>query len=250
MEKVAVLIPVTSNLHNWKSFVETDLFNHCLKSFFTTYNDNYEYKIYLGIDSDDKFYNDINIINNIEKFINVMRNTKVEFIFLDKNIYKSKPCWIWNHLYEKAYNENYDYFIQCGSDIQFCDNDWVSNAIQELKMLSDIGVIGLNDVGRKHIDPNDDLITQTIVSRKHYDIFKFYFPPELISWCSDNWIGDIYEKENRKIILLDKKIYNLGGKPRYIIPKDYKIQYNISMLKYKDYISKFINENEIIYFTR
>ena len=126
--KIAVIIPVTSNKCHYNNFQDTDLFNILFKSFFTTYSLDHVYKIYLGIDSDDKFYQNNNIQNDIKKFINVMKNTTIELLSIDSK-YKGNVCHIWNELFKKSYEDNNDYFVQIGSDIHFQDKDWVNACI-------------------------------------------------------------------------------------------------------------------------
>ena len=152
--KIAVIIPVTSNRCNFISFKDTDLFNILFKSFFNTYNLNHEYKFYLGIDSDDKFYQDNTVQNDIKRFINIMKNTSIEILTIDSSN-KGNVCFIWNELFKKAYEDNYDYFVQIGSDIYFQDKDWVNSCIDLLKQNNDIGVVGMADMGRKKYNPND-----------------------------------------------------------------------------------------------
>lgn len=238
--KIGVLVPITSNRRNWKSLVQTDLYEYFFKSFFTTYSDNHEYTIYLGIDNDDELYTDQAIQDNIFKFVGIMNNADVQFTYFDKKLYKGKPCWIWNELFDKAYNDGCDYFIQCGSDITFVDKGWVDHGIKRLKDKDNIGVVGLVDAGRKKFNPNDTLLTQTMVSRKHKEIFGFYFPEILPSWSSDNWIGDIYDLEGRKIII-GHRLFNCGGEPRYDVPSDHKKNYFIAMKKYINHIKNFIS---------
>lgn len=241
--KIAILIPCTSNRREYKSLVQTDLYEYFFKSFFTTYSDEHEYKIYLGVDNDDDFYTNATIHDHIFKFVGIMKNCDIEISFFDPNMYKGKPCWIWNELYKKAITEECDYFVQCGSDISFIDKGWINTAIKRLKDKDDIGVVGLVDAGRKKFNPNDTLLTQTMVSKKHYDIFGFYFPPMLPSWSSDNWIGDIYDLEGRKIII-GHRLYNCGGEPRYDVPSDHRKNYFIAMKKYINNIKDFISLQE------
>ena len=235
MENIAVLVPVTSNMRLYQSFKDTDLYNYLFKTFFTTYDFNFNYTFYLGIDDDDKFYNDENIINEIKKYISVMKNTNVKLFFI-KN-YKGNPAGIWTYLYKEALKDN-DYFIQVGSDINFVDKGWVKESVDILKSKNGLGVVGLQDKGRLSFNPNDKLLTQSIVSKVHYDIFNFYFPPEIKSWCCDDFITDIYEKHNL-VYRINKGFYNLGGRPRYIIPENYNQQYEIAMEKYKNNILDF-----------
>lgn len=236
--KIAVIVPVTSNKCKFNNFKDTDLFNILFKSFFTTYDLNHEYKFYLGIDSDDKFYQDNKIQNNIKKFINVMKNTEIEFLTID-SIHKGNVCHIWNELFKKAYEDNYDYFVQIGSDIYFQDKCWVNACIDLLKQNNDIGVVGMTDMGRKKYDPNDTLLTQSFVSRKHMDIFGFYYPHEFKNWFIDDWISEIYDKFNKKFII-PHRIYNCGGPPRYDIYGDRSLCDNL-LIKYKNNISEYIN---------
>lgn len=240
--KIAVLIPITSNKRKWKDLSQTDFLNYFIKSFFSTYDTEYNYTIYLGIDKDDKLYSKKHILNLIQNTIKIMKNADVQFHFFDKR-YKGKPCWIWNKLYDYAYNDNCDYFIQCGSDINFVDKGWVKLCITRLKDKDDIGVCGLVDSGRKKYNPNDTLLTQTMVSRKHKDIFGFYFPESLPNWSSDNWIGDIYDLEGRKIII-GHRLYNLGGEPRYNVQKEHKENYLSAIKKFKNNINLFISKQE------
>jgi hypothetical protein len=244
MKNIAVLIPITSNKRNWENLKETDLYSHFFKSFFSTYSPEYYYTIYLGIDNDDDLYKQVSVQKDIDKFINIMKNSSVKMLFFDKKKYKGKPCWIWNELFKDAVKDNNDFFIQCGSDISFIDKNWVECCINNLNEKKGFGVVGLIDQGRKEFNSNDSLLTQTMVSKKHFDIFGFYFPWNLPSWASDNWIGDIYHKDDLKFII-PHRLYNLGGSPRYKVPTDYIENYKKSMKKYKCHIKNFISQNEL-----
>lgn len=233
---IAVLVPATSNMRLYQSFKDTDLYNYLFKSFFSTYDQNYNYTIYLGLDSDDEFYNDVEIKAEIIRYISVMKNTEIKFYYLDKS-FKGNPAGIWTYLFKEALEDN-DYFIQVGSDINFTDKGWVSKAVNTLQEHNNLGVVGLKDLGRLSFNPNDKLLTQSIVSKLHYDIFTFYFPPEIKNWCCDDWITDIYDKHNL-VYRIDKGFYNLGGNPRYQIPENYKEQYNIAIQKYSNNILDF-----------
>jgi hypothetical protein len=240
MNNIAILIPATSNKRYYNKLEDTDLYKYFFRSFFNTYNLNYKYTIYLGIDENDIFYQNDFIKSKILQLISVMRNTEIKIVNIEKKL-KGFVCKIWNKLYELAIKENNDYFCQCGSDIEFHDKDWVDASIYQLKNNKNIGVVGLTDQGRKNFNENDDLITQSFVSKKHYEIFNFYFPPEIDNWCIDNWIGDIYEKHNLKYII-PHRILNMGGPPRYNVPQNYKEQYNLAMIKYKKNIENYFTE--------
>jgi len=236
---ISILVPATSHKRNYNSFKDTDLYIYLFKSFFSTYDKEHNYTIYLGIDQDDKFYHNVDVQNDIKKFISVMINTKIKIIDFNFN-YKGNPCAIWTSLYYLAYHTTSNYFVQVGSDIMFLDKHWINCAIQKLKDNDDLGVVGLADQGRKEYNPKDSLFTQTIVSRKHLEIFGFYFPPEIKNWGCDNWIGDIYDKNNLKHYIY-QRIYNCGGEPRYDVPLDFKDQYYNAMEKHKNKIKLYFD---------
>ena len=241
--KIAVLIPITSNMRNWTTFKDTDLLNIFIKSFFTTYTSNFKYKIFLGYDDNDKLYCQESVQNDIKRTINIMKNSEVELFPFNHYKYKGKPCWIWNDLFKEAIKEDFDYYVQCGSDIKFLDKGWVQECIETLQKSNDIGVVGLKDMNRVRFNRKDDLLTQTIVSKKHFDIFGFYFPYMIHSWTCDNWIGDIYRIHNLKYII-NHQLDNQGGEPRYEVPSNYREVYKKSMHKYRNYILDYKKNNK------
>jgi len=237
---IGILIPATTRGRDWTEFKYTDLYIYLLKSLFRTYDMEHKYTIYIGIDKDDKLYKTDKCKNDIIRFISVMKNASVKFIEYDFR-YKGNPCAIWTDLYKKALDDNNDYFVQAGSDIMFVDKYWVNTGIEKLKEKNNIGVVGLYDAGR-----GDKLFTQTMVSRKHYDIFGFYYPPEIRNWYCDNWIGDIYENYSEDLKLyLHQRIYNCGGEPRYEIPTDCKRIYEECMYRYRNLIKVYLNAPRI-----
>ena len=185
-------MPVSSNKKDWSCFKDTDLYRFLFKSFALTRNKEYVYTFFIGINEDDILFMNDEVQSEITQFISTMKNTEI-FFYKFGNKYKENPCYIWNELYKIALSSvNNKYFIQISSDIEILDGNWMYNSIKKLKKKNDLGVIGFNDFRRKEIDINNILFTQTIVSRKHFDIFGFYFPPELESWYNNNWISDIY----------------------------------------------------------
>ena len=236
--KIGILIPTTSNKRDYSSYTDSDLYSKFIKSFLLTYEKQYNYKLFIGIDIDDKFYQDKGLQDKFNRFISVMENVEIEFYSFDIS-FKGNVCAIWTKLYEYALNDNYDYFLNIGDDVLLLDKGWVSSCINQLKKTFNIGVVGLTDVGRKQYNPDDTLITQAFVSRSHYKIFGFFFPHELKSWYCDNFLGDIYEKHNLKFII-PEGIINTGGEPRYEIPQDCKEMYNLAMFKYSNKIPDFL----------
>lgn len=208
--KIGILIPSTSKGRDWKNIKETYLFKHTLKTFLITYDNEHKYKFYIGIDRNDRIYDNKEYIDEIQRFMSIMKNTEIEFIYMD-NIPKGHLTIMWNKLFQKAYNEKCDYFFQCGDDIEFKTPGWINDCINIQKKFDNFVLTGPIDKN------NTRLLTQSFVSRKHMEIFGYYFPPEIINWFCDDWINNIYKTIDRFDPLLNKYLINIGGRPRYNI---------------------------------
>ena len=230
MTKIGILVPSTSNKRPWNKIEDTTLYTVFLKTFLTTYCKQHTYTIYLVIDDDDKVYSDPNNKNKLLRFINIMKNVELEFISTN-GIPKGWVTHMWNRAFQKAYDDNCDYFFQSGDDIQFLTKEWVSDSIKKLSENGNIGLTGPLDLGRIkggniQSQPGGSrfIQTQSFVSRKHMEIFGHYFPPEIKNWFCDDWITKIYYP--KYFYQIDKFIINIGGQPRYEVvgeifnPKD------------------------------
>lgn len=211
---ICVMIPVSSRNRKWKTFRETDLYNIFFKSFLLTYNKELPHLFCFAIDSDDKLFN--NIKSDIERLVSVMKNCKVCFISTD-GIKKGHVTEMWNRCFEYGVQENYDYFLQCGDDIEFFTEGWENAFIRFLEQNKNIGVCGFSDMGRLYCDRQDRLITQSFVHRTHWDIFGYYYPKEIMNWFCDDYITEVYGALNLSLYSPIYCIANKGGEPRYDI---------------------------------
>lgn len=211
MQKLAFLIPTTSRGRDWVHFEQSYLFEFTLKHFIKVNQENISIYIYLGIDKSDDLYNNEKILEKIKEYCRTVK-VNLEIIIFD-NIKAGHLTEMWNVLYKKAYEDGIDYFYQCGDDIVFNDEKWISECIKALKENNDIGV-----VGPKNVDDNR-ILTQSMVSRKHMEIFGYYFPPIIKNWYCDNWISDVYKPVYFKV-LSDFSAFNNGGSERYQIVDD------------------------------
>ena len=218
---IGILVPSTTNKRDWNTLEETTLYKVFLKSLLTTYSKEYQYTLYLVIDNDDKVYSKESEISKLTRFFNIMKNIKLKLIYSD-NIPKGWVTHMWNKAFKIAYEDNCDYFFQCGDDIFFLDNNWVKESIDILIKNDNIGLTGPLDYDRIASGPNSYpggnrfIQTQNFVSRKHMEIFKYLFPPEIKNWYCDDWITKVYY-ETKKFYLIKKFIRNVGGSPRYEI---------------------------------
>jgi hypothetical protein len=205
--KIGLLIPCTSNKHNWATMKETFLYNMTLKTFLLTQDKEHVYHFYLGIDNDDTLFNNPLEQNFLKNFNTIFKNVYIHFVTF--NIKKGHLTKMWNELFKNAYNDGCDYFYQCGDDINFCTKGWVNDCIKTLQNNNNIGLTG-------PINNNPQILTQAFVSRKHMEIFGYFFPENIFNWGCDDWYNFVY-KPNHFFPLLKHYCSNDGGDPRYII---------------------------------
>lgn len=222
--KIGILIPsTTKGLENCNSYKDTLFYKLFLKSFIKTYDKKYRgkdvlYTIYVVVDDDDKIYSKQEEVNKIRTFINLIDNVSIKFIS-GNGIEKGWVTKMWNRAFKHAYDDGCDYFYQCGDDIEFLDKQWVVECIKVMEKHHDYGITGPLDWGREqfnmvHNCKGKFILTQTFVSRKHMEIFGFYFPEEIKNWFCDDWITNVYVVRD-KYWKIEKRIFNKGGKPRY-----------------------------------
>jgi len=216
---IAVLIPCTTNKREqWKNIKDTYLYNFTLKTFLYTMDQQYNYTFYIGYDKNDRIFSvkqeqeSINIINKVFKNVN--------FKFIELNVEKGYVTKMWNILFNKAYDDNNDYFYQCGDDINFKTKGWVKDSIEILKNNNNIGISG-------PINNNSRILTQAMFSRTHMKIFGFLFPETIKNWCCDDWYNWVYQPYNF-FPLVKHFCSNDGGQPRYDINGDKNFYINAS----------------------
>jgi len=205
-EKIAFLVPTTSNKRLWNNFRETYLNSVLLPSLKKLTLD-YDIKLYLGYDHDDRLYSNINLPDNVD-------NVELEWIKFHSD-FKGKPTHIWNELAKRCINDGYEYFQVCGDDIQFDQNtEWLRLFIKLLAKNNNIGYsAGFSN--------NTQIPTQFLLHKKHYEHFGWIFPPQIHNWFCDDFIAGLYKNKGNWI--KEYKHYNMGGDPRYTPNNDKKL---------------------------
>jgi len=218
--KIAILIPSTSKGRDWTQYKDTYLYDKTIKTMLLTYDKEHEYRFYIGIDEGDRIYDNPLVKESLHRFASIMQNIKIEFVYMS-GIEKGHLTVMWNRLFQKAYDAGFDYFFQCGDDIEFKTAGWTNACIEALSKTGGIGVAG-------PINNNDRILTQSFVSRKHMELFDYYFPPEIINWCCDDWINDVYKGIGAFYPLSNHLCINVGGPPRYNVNNDPAISLNFN----------------------
>lgn len=236
--KIAILVPTTTNNTKFKNLNDTHLFKHLIPSLMNTLPENLQYSIYYAIDDNDKIYNKVQnrkkLLNSqyYKQFTNKPFKINMKpFILTTKYIHKGNVVAMWNMLFKKAYDDGCDYFFQTGDDIVFYQNEWLNICLKQIIANNNIGTSAPNDINNMRI------LTQSVVSRKHMEIFNYYFPPEIINWFCDDWINEVYKSINKLFTLKKHLCLNIGGNPRYDINNDttfgnnYKVKFQNLKLK-------------------
>jgi hypothetical protein len=217
---IAFTVPSTSNGKDWETIQDTFLYKIFLPSLEILKED---IAVYIGYDNDDKLYSNISLPTNY-------KNINLKWIPFDSS-FKGKPCHIWNKLSELAFKES-EYVFCCGDDIQLDSNEnWLKVFIDYLKTNNNIGY----SAGWSN---NDNIPTQFLFHKKHFDIFGFIYPPAIHNWYCDDFIYGLYGRFGNW--LKDYKHLNLGGTPRYT-PNNDKTLCQMLIRRHKKQLNKYQN---------
>lgn len=184
--KIAILVPICSRNQHYKNLEECPFYKIFFPQFHMTSESNlYDYKVFLGIDDDDRFY-----LSHIDK---IRTDPIIDVTILERCTHH--PVRAWNTLFEKAYLDNYDYFFQIGDDVGLQTCGWTSRFISRLQSQDNIGTVApcelSNYIGRKNL--GKPIVNENnFVSKKHYEIFKYFFFPDIKNWYCDDWITFVY----------------------------------------------------------
>ena len=147
---------------------------------------------------------------------------------------KGQLSTIWNNLGEKALHEGYEYMKVLGDDIKMPnDTDWLSCFINKLRKNQNLGwSAGFSN--------NENIPTQFLIHKTHYEIFGFIYPPEIPNWSCDDWLYQVYPAKYRNW-LKSYPLYNCGGSPRYEITFSEKFVKMI-VKRHKPKLSRYLNQ--------
>ena len=245
--KIGLLIPSTSNGRDWKNCKDTYLYNITFKTFIHSTlldkgkdgggEEQHTYIFYIGIDKNDKVLDTLEFKNELNRLTIIFKNIEIQYLYMD-GIKKGHLTKMWNRLFDKAIKDECEYFFQCGDDIEFKTKGWVNDCIKQLQMNNNIGLVG-------PINNNSRILTQSFVSRKHYDLFGYYFPEEIINWFCDDWINEVYKGLNAYFPLHNHLCVNIGGEPRYTINNDpmINLNWNTNFTKMKNHCNEIVKRD-------
>lgn len=188
---IVFIIPSTSRNLDYKNIKECYLISILYESLKKLNISNYTFLI--GVDDDDKFYN-----NNIKNIKNELPNN---FIFYSLNNHDKSYVCIVNQLANIAINQyNAEYIYVFADDLEVTDLNFISDTfIPYFKNNNNLCLGWVLD------GENINLCTHPFVSKKHIEYLGYFYPPSIKNWYCDNWIQKLYTKLNK--IINTKNIY-------------------------------------------
>ena len=209
MTNYAFIIPSTTNKRDeWTGAQDTYLWSILCSSLekYTPDIGNGRIKLFIGFDEDDRIFS---IDEERLKFSAFFMNFDIEF-FPQPVCLKGKLSTIWNNLGREALDQGYDYIKILGDDIRMpSDIGWLGHFANKLKKNNNIGW----SAGYSN---NDQIPTQFLVHRTHYEIFGFFYPEEIPTWGVDDACYQLYPEKYRNW-MKSYPLLNVGGEPRYEI---------------------------------
>lgn len=217
--QVALMIPTTSRgtREFWNLPFLSILLPTLRRSLSEEELQQYELSFYLGYDEGDRMYDDR---RGLSQLVRKTRQTfaelgvpSIRMTFVRLGVSRS-VTFIWNVLFALAVAEGADYFYQLNDDVRFVSAGWLSTLPTHLRRhQQDFGVVGPHDPAF-----GCRIMTQSMVSRKHWHIFGWYFPPDFRNWHCDTWLSLVYARWTRcfdKMIIWNGRYEKKGNLPRY-----------------------------------
>lgn len=207
---ICVLVPTTSRHSSAKTFRQSTVYKRPLSTFTQVLElDKYDYALYLGFDTIDKFFMQSKIQREAMEWAKKVMPTVHFLVKPFENVIK-RPGPIMNFLSQEAFNDGCDYFYRINDDTMFLTEKardklkdgkrihqrlqpkkWASLYIAELKKMKPpfIGAVGPWVKG-----PTDNyaILTHDFTSRNHLKIFGIHYPKVFPDWYLDNWITFVY----------------------------------------------------------
>lgn len=181
-DKVVFIIPSTSRKMNYNEVESCTLLNVLYDSLKKI--DISKYTFLIGIDDNDEFY-----LKNIEEIKKRLPNN-FHFKFYD-NYDKSYVCIV-NQLANTAIQEyNAEYLYIFADDLNVFKLDFIDTFIDYFKQHENIAL------GWGIDDNNPYMCTHPFLSKRHVEIFGYFYPPSIKNWSCDVWAEKLYEKLNR-----------------------------------------------------
>lgn len=195
IRKVALALPTTSK--GMEVGGEPVFLKYLMPSFLNTVTEE-EYQstlftVYIGYDHGDPLYEDETVRADVIKKLTLLIGQKPVQVKLLQLPNARRIALLWNLLYLHALREGAEYFYQVNDDLTLKSPGWLSYFTATLDAKHGFGVVGPADY---HNGLNCTILTQSMVTPVHFDIFGMLYPIELKDWKSDRWLTYVYQPDD------------------------------------------------------
>eukprot|EP00158_Paraphelidium_tribonemae_P004677 Partr_v1_DN26908_c0_g1_i1_m6916 putative NA len=189
---IGIGLPTTG--HSLQSWEDSLLLRTFLPNFLASITEDdcrlFEFILYIGYDAGDSTW-DSDKLRQLLKSAIYKQIQSHKCVHVDYVRIPYSNAWltmIWSRLYTKCIHDGCNYYFQVNDDLKFVDAGWAMNYTMTLDLNDGYGVVG-------PFDPkwNCTLLTQAMVTRRHYERYQTFYPLEIKDWYSDYWITRIYQ---------------------------------------------------------
>jgi hypothetical protein len=209
---VAVLIPTSSRGQVWKQAAESHLLTRSLPSLLLYTEDGFEYRFYVGYDTDDSFYCREDVQLKITEWFRKELRWGQSAVLLPFANELHKPGPIFNFLSSSAAADGAEYLYRINDDTK-TTAPFASAMVGALEhmMPPQLGV-----AGPECRQGNQQILTHDFVHKSHLAVFGLHYPPTLPDWWMDDWISIVYPPNNTAR-LSTATVEHHSAAPRYAV---------------------------------
>jgi len=207
----AFLVPSTTRFRDeWETIEDTYLYTILCRTL-DQHCPAVPISLYIGYDKDDRIYG-----KEEERLKLNAIFMKFQIVWVEFQPDRGNVVAVWNGLFKVAMSHGFQWFKILGDDIRLPNDPSWLRVFQK-------AIVKNNYVGwSAGYSNNDDIATQFLIHKRHWEIFEFVFPPLIKNWYCDNWMNEIYP-DKYKTWRKDYPLLNVGGHPRYNPRNDRKL---------------------------
>mmetsp|Transcript_26317 Transcript_26317/g.58480 ORF Transcript_26317/g.58480 Transcript_26317/m.58480 type:complete len:416 (-) Transcript_26317:243-1490(-) len=212
MKKPLIGVTTCASSRNWEHlpFQSMSLSRMMLPSLLGTMeSDRFRYRLYVGIDDTDSFWNSGENQDRLRQMAGKDRDgggggtggttggEGLEVVFHSFPQPSGGHRIPLNEICREAYVDGADYIVRINDDTEFVTPYWTSLGVRRLRSFQppNVGV-----VGPTCHQGNREILTHDMVHRTHVDIFGTYYPKDFKNWYVDDWISQVYDKERTRML--------------------------------------------------
>ena len=225
LPKVCVVMGSSSRETGWKTPEDSYLLKYALPGIMKTYEPNkYEYKIYVGYDTDDAFWT-ANSVKNV--------------LWIPVHNPQHKPGPVFNAATRAAFHDGCEYIMRINDDSEIVTPGWTTELIAMLREMNNVGVV--SPICKQG---NTNIMTHDFVHRTHMLIFNDYYTPIFTDWYLDDWITRVYQDSGRSRTAKTAEVVHHIQKMRYTVNKGVEANLDREVKRGAELIAQYLKKHD------